>query len=177
MASKWVSTESYMVPQDIDQLSTVQNNPLGLVVQARDLGDTDLGTGEFIYLPGIASNAVGFANNFIRASWATALVDTDSASALTSTIVGPVAIAMSASVASRWGWYQVEGIALIKTLASVAINKPLFPTATAGSLDDVSLSGGAPQSILQECVTMEIIDSDGYTYAYINHPVIAGVVI
>ncbi len=173
MASKWVSTESYMVPQDIDQLSTVQNNPLGLVVQARDIGDTDLGTGEFIYLPGVASNAVGFANNFIRASWVTALVDTDAAA----TIIGPVAIAMSASVASRWGWYQVEGIALIKTLASVAINKPLFPTATAGSLDDVSLSGGAPQSILQECVTVEAIDSDGYTYAYINHPVIAGVVI
>ena len=171
MASKWVSTESYMVPQDIDQLSTVQNTPLRLVVQARDLGDTDLGTGEFIYLPGIASNAVGFANNFIRASWVTALVDTDAAA----TIIGPVAIAMSASVASRWGWYQVGGIALIKTLASVAINKPLFPSATAGSLEDVSLSGGAPQSILQECVTVEAINSDGYTYAYINHPVIAGV--
>jgi len=171
MATDYQSIESFAVPQAINENSTKKLNPLGTIIRARDVGSTDLGTGEFIYLPGVASNAVGFANNFIRASWVTALVDTGTAA----TILGPVAIAMSASVASEWGWYQIGGIAYIKTLASVAINKPLFPSATAGSLEDSSLSGSAPESILQGCVTVEAIDSDGYTYTYINRPVIAGV--
>ena len=173
MATDYQSIEEFAIPQAITENSTKQLNPLGTIIRARDAGSTDLGTGEFIYLPGVASNAVGLANNFIRASWVTALVDTGAAL----TIIGPVAIAMSASVASEWGWYQIGGIAYVKTLPSVAINKPLFPSATAGSLEDISLASGAPESILQGCVTVEAIDSDGYTYAYINRPVIAGVVI
>lgn len=177
MATDYQSIEEFAIPQAITENSTKQLNPLGTIIRARDAGSTDLGTGEFIYLPGVASNAVGLANNFIRASWATALVDTDAAA----TIIGPVAIAMSASVASEWGWYQIGGIALIKTLDSVAINKPLYPSATAGQLEDISLASGAPESILQGCVTVEANDGAGaglqYTYAYINRPVIAGVVI
>lgn len=169
--ANWQSIENFAVPQAIDSNSTVQKNPLGTVIRARDISTDDLGTGEFIYLPGVALNAVGLANNFIYASYVTALVDTDAAAS----ILGPVAIAMSASVANEFGWYQISGIANIKTWASVAIDKPLFPTSTAGSLDDVSLGGAAPESILQGCMTVRAIDSDGYTLSYISRPVIAGV--
>jgi hypothetical protein len=169
--ANWQSIENFAVPQAIDSNSTTQKNPLGTIIRARDISTDVLGTGEFIYLPGVASNAVGLANNFIYASYVTALV----ATGVATTILGPVAIAMSASVASEYGWYQISGIANIKTLASVAINKPLFPTATPGSLDDASLAAGAPESILQGCVTVRAIDSDGYSLSYISRPVIAGV--
>jgi len=57
MAVKWISSESYMVPQDIDQTSTVQNNPLGLVIKARDIGDTDYGSAFFKYVQYLAESA------------------------------------------------------------------------------------------------------------------------
>lgn len=89
--------------QAITEVSTTQQHPVGTVVQAQD---ATLGTGEFIYLKGIGSTVVGSIVNYDD-GFLTALD--------TSAVTGPsrpLAVAMAATVASRWGWYQISGLAV-----------------------------------------------------------------
>lgn len=124
---------SQIYNQAIDENSTTQNAPLGTIIQAKDVASTDYGVGEFIYLKGVASTAVG--------SWVTYNADDNSTALLAADAIGPVAVAMSASVASEYGWYQISGKAVGKALASYADNGLVYATATAGSIDDAVVAG------------------------------------
>lgn len=119
-----------VVPQAIAATDTVQNLPLGTVVTAVD---PTLGEGEFIYLKGVASTAVG----------SVVIYDTKAATSTLATAGsrGPVAVAMSANVASQYGWYQISGTAVVAVAAAVAAGAPAFATATAGSVDDAVVTG------------------------------------
>lgn len=116
--------------QPIASNSTTKNHPLGTIVQA---SDPTYGGGEFIYLQGVASTAVG--------SWVTFNADDFSTALLAADAIGPVAIAMSASVASEYGWYQISGKGVGKALADYADNGLVYATATAGSIDDAVVAG------------------------------------
>ena len=131
--SDFKSVESVVYNQAIDENSTTQNAPLGTRIQAIDKATTDYGIGEFIYLKGVASTVVG----------SVVLIDQDdfSTSLATANDVGYLAVAMAATVASEYGWYQVKGKAVIKGLASLADNASLYLTSTAGSLDDAVVAG------------------------------------
>ena len=111
--------------QDIAATSTVQNHDLGTIVQAVD---PSYGWGEFMYMKGLASTAVGDVCAIDQAGGVTTRVIT--------TTRGPVGVAMSANVASQYGWYQIGGAALPAAAAAVAVGAPLFATATAGAIDD-----------------------------------------
>lgn len=104
--------------------------PLGTIIQAVD---PTLGAGEFIFLKGVASTAVG--------SWVTYNPDDFSTTLLAANAIGPVAISMSANVASQYGWYQISGKASGLALASFADNANVYATATAGSVDDAVVAG------------------------------------
>jgi hypothetical protein len=116
--------------QPIDVTSTVQNHPLGLIVVA---DDPVYFSGEFIYLKGVASTAVG--------SWVTYLMDGGTTTLLAANDIGPTAVAMSANVANQYGWYQIQGKAVGKALAAYADNGLVYATATAGSIDDAVVAG------------------------------------
>jgi hypothetical protein len=116
--------------QAIAATSTVAYHPLGTIVNAVD---PTYGAGEFIYLAGVASTAVG--------SWVTYNLDDGSTALLAANAIGPVAVAMSANVASQYGWYQISGKAVGLALASYADNGLVFATATAGSIDDAVVAG------------------------------------
>lgn len=116
--------------QPIATNSTVQNHALGTIVNAYD---ETYGAGQFIYLKGLAATAVG--------SWVTYNADDFSTALLAANAIGPVAVAMSACVASEYGWYQIEGKAVGKALAAYADNGLVFATATAGSIDDAVVAG------------------------------------
>ncbi len=116
--------------QPIAETRTTKNHPLGTIVEA---SDPTYGAGEFIYLLGVASTAVG--------SWVTYNLDDGSTALLAANAIGPVAVAMSANVASQYGWYQISGKAVGKALASYADNGLVFATATAGSVDDAVVDG------------------------------------
>lgn len=116
--------------QPVADTSTVKNHPLGTIVRA---DDPTYGAGEFIYLLGVADTAVG--------SWVTYNLDDGSTALLAANAIGPVAVAMSANVASQYGWYQISGKAVGKALASYADNGLVFATATAGSIDDAVVDG------------------------------------
>ncbi len=116
--------------QPIATNSTTQNHPLGTRVRATD---PTYGEGEFIYLKGLASTAVG--------SWVTYNQDDNSTTLLAANAIGPVAVAMSACVANEYGWYQIFGKAVGKALANYADNGLVYATATAGSVDDAVVAG------------------------------------
>ena len=116
--------------QPIADTDTVKNHELGRRVQAFD---PTYGTGEFIYLLGVASTAVG--------SWVTYNADDYSTTLLAPNAIGPVAVSMSANVASQYGWYQIFGKAVGKALASYADNALVWGTSTAGSVDDAVADG------------------------------------
>lgn len=126
----WRFSESRVIPQRVDETSTTQNLPLGTIVRAQD----DNGrSGEFIYLQGIASTVAG--------SWVT--YNQEGATALlVASAVGPVAVAMSANVASQYGWYQISGRAATQASSvAIASGAVLYSTASAGSIDDAVVSG------------------------------------
>lgn len=122
-------TDQVIGSQNIADTSTTQNHPLGTIVRAVD---PDVGEGEFIYLKGVASTAVG--------SWVTYSSDDYSTALLTGDAKGPVAVAMSANVASQYGWYQISGKASANA-ADVADNADVYIDSVDGKCDDTTVTG------------------------------------
>ena len=109
--------------QAIATTSTTKLHPLGTIVTATD--DT-LGVGEFIYLKGVASTVVGSIVNY----------DDNFQTALDTSAAGgpprPLAVAMSANVASQYGWYQIAGLAVATKANTVSFADGAALGATAG---------------------------------------------
>lgn len=126
----YVIQENRLGQSLIGSVDTAAAVPVGTIVRATD---PTYGAGEFIYLAGVASTAVG--------SWVTYNLDDGSTALLAANAIGPVAVAMGATVASTYGWYQISGKAVGKALASYADNGLVFATATAGSVDDAVVDG------------------------------------
>lgn len=126
----WRISEERIGTPAITDTDTVAKVPLGTRIKAND---PTYGDGEFIYLKGVASTAVG--------SWVTYNADDFSTDLLAANAIGPVAVAMSANVASQYGWYQVFGKAVGKALTGFVDNANVYATATAGSIDDAVVAG------------------------------------
>tara|TARA_R110000765_G_scaffold165434_5_gene270415 strand:+ start:872 stop:1375 length:504 start_codon:yes stop_codon:yes gene_type:complete len=131
--SNFYSTEPVANPQAINATSTTQKLPLGTIVRALDKADTAYGVGEFIYLSGLASTAVGEVVVYNADDFSTKLaVEND---------IGPVATSMSINLASQYGWYQISGKGVALVSASFADDANCYLTATAGTMDDNDVSG------------------------------------
>jgi hypothetical protein len=104
----------------LDQVDSVAAYTVGSRVMDKS-GNT------YIYLLGVASTVAGDAVIYTGA-FATARA--------VANLKGPLAFAMAAIVASKWGWYQVAGLVNGLTLTAVTTQAPLYLTATAGQLDD-----------------------------------------
>ena len=52
-----------------------------------------------------------------------------------------IGFAQASIVSAQYGWVQVGGVPVVKLAASCLPNVPLFTTATAGTLDDATVSG------------------------------------
>jgi len=144
------------IDQAIDETSTTQKAPLGLVVLAEDQAATGYGVGEFMYCVGVASTAVGSAVSIDANGFTTAL--------LAANAVGIVGTAMSANVASQWGWYQIGGLGVVKGLASLADGAPCYGTATAGSVDDAAVAG----DLIRGMTTASALDTPSTGLALVN---------
>lgn len=143
--------------QPIAATSTVQNHPIGTRVKAID---PTFGEGEFIYLKGLASTAVGevviydtYANTTKRG------VAGDR---------GMAAVAMSANVANQYGWYQIAGSAVVKVAAAFAANANVYWTATAGTPDDAVVAGDKIDGIRSK--TAIDIPTAGYAVCQLAYP-------
>ena len=129
----WYPTTDRLGLQPIEQTSTVQNHTEGTIIQGVD---ATLGGGEFIYLKGAANTVVGMLVWWNPVGHATTLTPN------TANTNRPVAVAMSANVASQWGWYQIAGAAIIKkTAINVVPDVPVYQSATIGRVMSTAASG------------------------------------
>jgi hypothetical protein len=88
----------------------------------------------YVYLAGVASTA--------QYDW----VAYDEAGATIRAIAdgqGDLAIATAATVANKYGWYQIVGKAYANALTGFADNGKVYLTGTAGSVDDSDVAGDA----------------------------------
>jgi hypothetical protein len=124
------SNEPVALAQAIAEVRAAAQLPLGTEVEAVD---PVYGAGTFIYLKGVASTVVGSVVTYNQQDGTTALSVADA--------IGPVAVAMGATVADRFGWYQIVGVAVAKVLTGFVDNANVYLTATAGSVDDAVVAG------------------------------------
>ena len=96
---------------------------------------TDVAGNKYIFLSGVASNAIG--------NWV--VYDEDyGATRLIADEVGPVAISMSAFDATTdYGWAQIWGVNTVADTDTVAADKALFIDGTTGRADDADVAGDA----------------------------------
>jgi hypothetical protein len=98
--------------------------------------DPTYGGGEFILLLGVASTVVGSLVTYNATTLQTALSPT------TGNTAQPVAVAMSACTAGLFGWYQIQGNAVIKkTAVAVTPQVSVFLSATAGRVKVLASAG------------------------------------
>lgn len=133
MAHSWIPTTPKLGLQPIEDTSTTQLHELGKVVKARH---ATYGEGEFIYLLGVTSTVAGSVVRYYATTWQTTLITA------TAVQVAPVAVAMSANVGSQYGWYQIEGLAVVKkTAVAVSPQVALYISGTAGRLKVIASAG------------------------------------
>jgi hypothetical protein len=120
--------------QPLNETSTVRNHQLGTIVQ---VFSPTYGQGEAIYLQGVASTAL--------ADWVIYESDTYTTARLVANAIGAVAIALSANVASQYGWYMIGG-KVPGTATAIADNGHVYGTATPGNVDDVIVAGDRVQN-------------------------------
>lgn len=102
---------------------------LGDIIRAVD---PVYGVGEFIYLKGVGST--------VRGSAVTYNADDFTSTLLAASAIGPVAVAMAATVANKYGWYQISGKAIVKA-GTVVDDANVYATASGGVVDDAIVAG------------------------------------
>ena len=146
--------------QPINETSTTQKHRLGMLATA---SDETYGEGQFIYLKGVATTAKGDLVVYDTKNGTT--VRAVSAGA---TSTGPAAIAMSANIASQYGWYQIGGAGPVLA-GSVAANAPCYLTSTASQIDDTVIVGSKIDGLITRSTT-----TADYCTVQIDRPSITG---
>ena len=116
--------------QQLAVVADSAQHPLGTILKATDPA---LGEGEFIYLKGAASTVRGSAVIYNSADYTTTLTNANA--------IGPVALAMGAIVANKYGWYQIGGKGVAKVAALFADNANCYLTSSDGVIDDAVVAG------------------------------------
>ena len=128
-------TSAYIGAPVLTDTDTTKKVPLGTIIRAYD---PTYGEGEFIYLLGVASTTAGDVVTYNATTWQTALLTTTNGE----NKGVPVAVAMSANLATYYGWYQISGNAVVKkTGVAVTPQVPIFISATAGKVKVLASSG------------------------------------
>ena len=93
----------------------------------------DANGNEYIYLTGVASTTAGYIVTFDELHITTLGV---------ANAKGRVAVAMAATVASTYGWYQIRGKnTTVGVRGAVSDNGLMYLTASAGLVDDADVAG------------------------------------
>jgi hypothetical protein len=131
--------------------------------------DDTLGEGEFIYLPGVANTAIGDLVEYDLSPVGPVTVRHSNATASNSG--RPVAIAMSASIAGTFGWYQISGVAIANAVGGTGVGVAMG-SATAGSFGAAADAG---DQILGARISSAVgTPSAGKVYATISRPFVQG---
>lgn len=153
MTYRHVSTDIGLQP--LTETSTTQNHVLGKRVKGND---PTYGDGEFIYLVGVAST--------IATDWVTINFDTFGTTRLVADAVGPVGVAMSANVASQYGWYQIFGKAIGGSGGAIVDGAAIYAHGTAGLVDDAVVDGDLVHNALCRSTVAGAAITGEYQIAY-----------
>jgi hypothetical protein len=151
--------------------SAARTVTVGLIVRGIDTASGQ-GAGEFIYLPGVASLAVGSVVTYNPLKPSVTLAPH------TANLDSPLAVAMSANTAATsYGWYQISGVATISRItgAKTSPSVPLYLSATAGSVQSVASAGKQ----LVNCITVNaatVASATTTIQALINRPFAQGAI-
>ena len=107
--------------------------PPAVLGQIERAFDPTYGAGEFILLVGVASTTVGSLVTYDGTTYQTTLCAT------TSNQARPVAVAMSANTAGLFGWYQIEGTAVVTKTLGAKVN----PTVAIGVVSTGKIGASA----------------------------------
>lgn len=163
MAYTLKGAENFIGHQAIGEISTTQRHPLSTILMGED---PLYGQGEFIYLKGVASTVVGSLVTFDNVAGSTTLAPATGGT-------GSVAVAMAATVASTWGWYQVRGVAAVKAPNAMVVGAEVFMlAATPGSVDDAAVAG--EQILNAKAVSTTGVPSAGLGLIQIEYPFLQG---
>lgn len=113
----------------VTQIDSAARHPLGFQL---DMIDSVYGGGKFIYLKGVASTVVGslvtWDTSETTPTYQTALA------AATANAGQQFAVAMAAVLAGQFGWYQVNGIAIVATNGTATAGAVVYVSTTAGQI-------------------------------------------
>jgi hypothetical protein len=155
----WFITTPTLGLQPIEEISTVKNHPLGTIIEAKH---ATYGSAEFIYLQGIGSTVAGsvvhYNDSFLTALNTTALDEPR-----------PLAVAVGANVASRYGWYQISGIAYVVKSGSLCLLKGARIGVTAGAAVVVA-TGSIVQGAIVAIHASVVSPAETFVYCMINRP-------
>jgi hypothetical protein len=154
----WKPIDRIGLNQAIDVNSTTQKHTIGQRVRCRDVGSTGYGEGEFIYLVGVASTAKGDAVTYNLVDGVTTRLVTNGK--------GPMAVAMAATVANEYGWYQIQGEGVVAAGSSAAAGTPVYATGTAGTVDN---SQADSQQVINAFFCAD--DDTGFAKITLQYPV------
>lgn len=160
------SVNTFAGAQPIENTSTTQAHQLGTIVRG---WDPTYGEGEFIYLLGVASTVVGDVVTYDTTTHLTSRITT----AVKNTGAA-VAVAMSANVASQYGWYQIGGLAVIKK-TSVAVS-PAVAIYISGTTGRIRVIASAGQQIVgaRTANLATVVTTTSTVVVNINRPHIEG---
>lgn len=155
---------TFQVPNSIgaspvDTIDDAARHVLGTIMPA---SDPVLGGGEFIYLKGVASTQVGTLVDYDLLAGTTTITPATGGT-------GPVAVAMAATVANKFGWYQIAGIATVRAPNAMVVGADIYMlAATPGSVDDAVV---ANEGIIgAKAVSTTGVPSAGLARIAINRP-------
>jgi hypothetical protein len=125
--------------------------------------DATKGGGEFIYLPGVASCAIGSLVTWNPIDKTTTLVPN------TAKLGYPVAVSMTANTTTTsYSWYQISGAAaILKTAVVIAKLSRLSISGTAGSVLAASTAG---KFVMGAVAANSTVSAGTFTTALINRP-------
>lgn len=155
----WTISSPMLGTQPLDEISTTQQHPLGTIIKARD---PVYGEGEFIYLKGVGSTVAGsiviYENSFQTALMTSALDEPK-----------PCAVAVGACVASRYGWYQIAGIAYVSKSSSLCLLRGARIGATAGAAV-AAATGNQLHAAIVAIHASVVSPAEAFVYCMLNRP-------
>jgi len=135
----WVPVNPRLGTQPIANTSTTKQHEIGTIIGAVD---PTYGFGEFIYLKGGASVVAGLVVYYTD----NAVADSVKLTTTSGVVDGGsnLAVAMAATTAALWGWFQISGQAIVlKTATKIdpASTFKVYLSATAGRVMPTSVAG------------------------------------
>lgn len=185
MASNWISGSNASlglpIPGTVDT-GVLRSDGLtyptiapGSIAYFNDVGTTRLWTGKFIFLPGVTSTAVGDMVTYRQSAGADVAGDVNDGAATarwtgTGNTGFPLAVATAATTSqATWGWYQIQGAAVVNTSGTVAAGDKAYFAQT-GAVG--STAAGGKQVLGMQASSANGVPATNQAIYTINNPVV-----